>query len=67
MKEEIITRLNNVESEECVKILYACESGSRAWGFPSTNSDFAKRRKMRSNRWAAKINNYYDNSKISTW
>ncbi|MEP9411091.1 MAG: nucleotidyltransferase domain-containing protein [Candidatus Brocadia sp.] len=40
MKEEIITRLNNVENEECVKILYACESGSRAWGFPSTNSDF---------------------------
>ncbi|TVL98477.1 MAG: hypothetical protein CV087_21220 [Candidatus Brocadia sp. WS118] len=40
MKEEIITRLNNVENEECVKILYACESGSRAWDFPSTNSDF---------------------------
>lgn len=40
MKEEIIIRLNNVENEECVKILYACESGSRAWGFPSANSDY---------------------------
>lgn len=40
MKEEIITRLKDVEAEEGVKILYACESGSRAWGFPSTDSDF---------------------------
>lgn len=40
MKEKIIARLNNVETEECVKILYACESGSRAWGFPSADSDF---------------------------
>lgn len=40
MKEEIITRLYDIEAEEDVKILYACESGSRAWGFPSADSDF---------------------------
>ncbi|PYI50327.1 hypothetical protein DLM86_29930 [Paenibacillus flagellatus] len=26
--------------EEGVRILYACESGSRAWGFPSRDSDY---------------------------
>lgn len=40
MKTEIIDRLNTIEAEEGVKILYACESGSRAWGFPSADSDF---------------------------
>src|SRR3990172_5316171 len=40
MMGEIIARLNKIEAEEGVKILYACESGSRAWGFPSADSDF---------------------------
>lgn len=29
-----------VEREHRVRILWACESGSRAWGFPSPDSDF---------------------------
>jgi hypothetical protein len=29
-----------MESEENIRIVYACESGSRAWGFPSADSDF---------------------------
>lgn len=33
-------RLGKVEAEENVTILYAVESGSRAWGFPSMDSDF---------------------------
>lgn len=37
---EIISRLEKIQSEEDVKILYACESGSRAWGFPSNDSDY---------------------------
>ena len=37
---EIKSRLEKVQSEEEVKILYACESGSRAWGFPSNDSDY---------------------------
>lgn len=40
MEQEILSRLSNVELEEGVKILYACESGSRAWGFPSSDSDY---------------------------
>lgn len=32
--------LNRIEREHGVKILWACESGSRAWGFPSPDSDY---------------------------
>lgn len=37
---EIQTRLHRLEVEESVKILYCVESGSRAWGFPSKDSDY---------------------------
>lgn len=37
---EIMRRLAKVEAEENVRILLAIESGSRAWGFASPNSDF---------------------------
>ena len=40
MREEIIRRLKQIEEEESVTIDYACESGSRAWGFPSADSDY---------------------------
>jgi predicted nucleotidyltransferase len=40
MRAEIIRRLAAVEAEEGVRILLAVESGSRAWGFPSPDSDF---------------------------
>jgi predicted nucleotidyltransferase len=36
----IETRLASIADEHQLKILYACESGSRAWGFPSPDSDF---------------------------
>lgn len=32
--------LNLLEAEESVKIIFAVESGSRAWGFPSQDSDY---------------------------
>jgi predicted nucleotidyltransferase len=38
--DKIKKRLNEVEKEHTVKILYALESGSRAWGFESTDSDY---------------------------
>ncbi|MCB9316516.1 MAG: nucleotidyltransferase domain-containing protein [Lewinellaceae bacterium] len=40
MQEQILTALSNLEQREAIKILYAVESGSRAWGFASTNSDW---------------------------
>ncbi len=40
IKKEILHRINMAEQEHSVKVLYAIESGSRAWGFASPNSDY---------------------------
>lgn len=40
MKEAIIKHLRELEEEHEVKILFAVESGSRAWGFASADSDY---------------------------
>ncbi|MCX8062633.1 MAG: nucleotidyltransferase domain-containing protein [Anaerolineales bacterium] len=40
MEEYILAQLSQIEIEKQVKIVYACESGSRAWGFPSRDSDY---------------------------
>ena len=37
---EIMRRIHAAEEEHGVKVLYAVESGSRAWGFASPNSDY---------------------------
>jgi uncharacterized protein len=40
MRGLIEQRLNAIEAEYGCRVLFACESGSRAWGFPSTDSDY---------------------------
>ena len=40
MEDKILDVLMSIEGEKQVKLLYACESGSRAWGFASPDSDY---------------------------
>lgn len=40
MEEKIKKYLSDLEKDRGIEILLACEAGSRAWGFPSPDSDF---------------------------
>ncbi len=40
VEKQIQAELRGIEDREKVRILFAIESGSRAWGFPSPDSDF---------------------------
>ncbi len=62
MRQKIITELQNLEKQIDIKILYAVESGSRAWGFASTNSDWDVRFIYVHKRdWYLSIENKRDN------
>ncbi|MEM6507728.1 MAG: nucleotidyltransferase domain-containing protein, partial [Planctomycetota bacterium] len=39
VRPEVSRRLREVEAQRNLRIVFACESGSRAWGFASTDSD----------------------------
>ena len=40
VRDEILARLRRAEAEHGVRVLFAIESGSRAWGFASPTSDY---------------------------
>lgn len=40
MKNRIVECIAAIEAEKDIKVLLACETGSRAWGFPSPDSDY---------------------------
>ena len=40
MRAQIFDHLRQIEAEHGVQVLFACESGSRGWGFASPDSDY---------------------------
>ncbi|MFZ3579758.1 DNA polymerase beta superfamily protein [Virgibacillus sp. DJP39] len=40
MKNTVVNKLNQIEEDYHVKVLYCCEAGSRTWGLASKESDF---------------------------
>lgn len=45
VRQEILDKLLEIEEKEKVRVLYAVESGSRAWGVESPDSDYDVRRR----------------------
>ena len=61
MKKKIKKYLEQIEEEKEIKILLACETGSRAWGFPSPDSDYDIRIiYVHRNNWYLSVNEQKD-------
>jgi hypothetical protein len=44
VRAQVLEQLLEIERRENVRILYACESGSRGWGVASPDSDYDRSR-----------------------
>ena len=65
LTEKIRTELKRIEKEKEIQILYAVESGSRAWGFASTDSDWDVRFLYIQNPdWYLSIDDKKDNMEV---
>lgn len=63
--EKIMDSLKEIERQKEIKILYACETGSRAWGFPSPDSDYDVRFIYRREKdWYLQLNERKDTIEI---
>ena len=40
IEELILSKIREIEEKENIKVIHAIESGSRAWGFASPDSDY---------------------------
>ena len=40
VEELVLLKIKEIEEKENIKVLHAIESGSRAWGFASPDSDY---------------------------
>ena len=40
IEELVLIKIREIEEKENIKVLHAIESGSRAWGFASPDSDY---------------------------
>src|SRR5882762_7904714 len=59
--QSVVNELRRIEEHYDVKVLYACESGSRAWGFASLDSDYDVRfLYVHSRDWYLSIENRRD-------
>src|SRR6266498_1888433 len=67
MEEYIKNKLKEIEQSKSIKILYACETGSRAWGFPSPDSDYDVRFIYCHERdWYLSLNKHKDSIELMT-
>lgn len=65
MKSTILQLLAQIERDKNIRIRYACESGSRAWGFPSPDSDYDIRFiYLHPRDWYLSVNEGGDNIRI---
>lgn len=57
--------LRNIETKYNIKVLHSCETGSRAWGFPSPDSDYDIRFIYKHERdWYLSLHNQKDSIEI---